>query len=202
VWSLGASAISTEATGDLDGALPAGDVARTVTNVSPQTAAALEELLPFYMRLAAERGDDPQIRRQAASAMHRIGLIQAKVGRFEEARSVWTREAALLAELASEQPAAVGEFALAAVLDADRGPGTREPHPRCEGRRARWISLKMDAAHSFECDAVGAPPALRECIMRNTSTWGRKVRAVGANDSDRRASKGRLALTARPVWEI
>lgn len=155
-WSLGASAISTEATGDLDGALPAGDVARTVTNVSPQTAAALEELLPFYMRLAAERGDDPQIRRQAASAMHRIGLIQAKVGRFEEARSVWTREAALLAELATEQPAAAGEFALAAaVLDADLGDlervQDRIPDAKVAYERALDKLEKMDAAqHSFE----------------------------------------------------
>ena len=155
-WSLGASAISTEATGDLDGALSAGDVARTVTNVSPQTAAALEELLPFYLRLAAERGDDPQIRRQAASAMHRIGLIQAKVGRFEEARSVWTREAALLAELATDQPSAAGEFALAAaVLDADLGDlervQDRVPDAKAAYEHALAKLEKMDAAqHSFE----------------------------------------------------
>ncbi|MBA4019746.1 MAG: hypothetical protein C0483_21485 [Pirellula sp.] len=155
-WSLGASAISTEATEDLDGALSAGDVARTVTNVTPQTAAALEELLPFYLRLAAERGDDPQIRRQAASAMHRIGLIQAKVGRFEEARSVWTREAALLAELAKEQPSAAGEFALAAaVLDADLGDlervQDRIPDAKAAYERALEKLEKMDAAqHSFE----------------------------------------------------
>lgn len=155
-WSLSTSAISTDATADLDGALPAGDVARTVTNVTPQTAAALEELLPFYMRLAAERGDDPRIRRQAASAMHRIGLIQAKVGRFEEARSVWTREAALLAELATEQPAAAGEFALAAaVLDADLGDlervQDRIPDAKVAYERALDTLENMDAAgHSFE----------------------------------------------------
>jgi len=60
-----------------------------VPTVSPQIAAALEDLLPYYLKLAGERSSDPQVVRQTISARHRIGLIHARLGRFEEARDAW-----------------------------------------------------------------------------------------------------------------
>ena len=68
----------------------AGDGGTTaVPTVSPQIAAALEDLLPYYLKLAGERGSDPQVVRQTISARHRIGLIHARLGRFDEARDAW-----------------------------------------------------------------------------------------------------------------
>lgn len=107
--------------GDTTAELSAGALSRSVPNVSPQIAAALEELLPFYLKLAAERGDDPQIRRQAASAMHRIGLIEAKLGRFDEARAAWHRSASLLAQLADEAPNDDALVTATAAIDCDVG---------------------------------------------------------------------------------
>lgn len=66
-----------------------GTTTAAVPTVSPQIAAALEDLLPYYLKLAGERSSDPQVLRQTISARHRIGLIHARLGRFEEARDAW-----------------------------------------------------------------------------------------------------------------
>ncbi|MBL9084131.1 MAG: serine/threonine protein kinase, partial [Planctomycetales bacterium] len=116
------SRVGDDSSGGLGGAATGENVAAVVPNISPQTAAALEALLPFYAKLASERDDDPRIRRQAAAAMHRIGLVQARVGRFEQAREIWNREADLLGELATTATNDQAELQLArAVIDADVG---------------------------------------------------------------------------------
>lgn len=91
--------------------------ALVVPAVSPQIAGTLEDLLPYYLKLAEQRGFDPQVRRQAASAMHRIGMIHGRLGRFDEARDVWSRAAVLLDEL---QKSTTDDAALrtAVALDA------------------------------------------------------------------------------------
>ncbi|MGC3972559.1 MAG: serine/threonine-protein kinase [Pirellulales bacterium] len=153
---LTAAARSSGATSEsLDGSLAGGPVSAAVSNVSPQTAAALEALLPFYDKLADERGDDPQIRRQAAAAMHRIGLVQAKVGRFEQARDVWNREADLLRELNTSPDADHAELTLAlATIDADLGD-----MERMQDRVPDAIAAYRRALEQLETSAAVAKPA-------------------------------------------
>jgi tetratricopeptide (TPR) repeat protein len=100
------------------------DAATVVPAVSPQIAAALEDLLPYYARLADESGQSVLVRRQAASALHRIGLIHARLGRFVEASDAWRRAEQLIDELIaqSDDPhSAVELILLSGEIACDRG---------------------------------------------------------------------------------
>jgi serine/threonine protein kinase len=64
------------------------------SRVSPEAAAALEQLLPIYEQLAEETGQDPRVQRRAASAQHRLGIISRQLG---------NNDAALAALLSAEK---------------------------------------------------------------------------------------------------
>ncbi|MFG0332983.1 MAG: protein kinase, partial [Maioricimonas sp. JB049] len=70
--------------------------------LSPEVAAALEEMLPIYHRLAEQRGQDPTIRKQAARAHHRIGMIYQQLGQSDAARTAYGDAIRLLEELRVE----------------------------------------------------------------------------------------------------
>lgn len=102
-----------------------GTATTAVPTVSPQIAAALEDLLPYYLKLAGERSSDPQVLRQTISARHRIGLIHARLGRFEEAREAWKLAQAEIAGPESEPalrgaPPAGGGGGASASVDPDQ----------------------------------------------------------------------------------
>ncbi|MGE0609518.1 MAG: protein kinase [Pirellulales bacterium] len=110
--------------GELSDSSASAPIASAAPSVSPQVAAALEELLPYYLRLAEQRGNDPRIRRQAALGLHRIGLIHARLARYDDARQAWQRASDLLQELAADPAAgaSTGELAtMLAAIDGDRG---------------------------------------------------------------------------------
>ncbi|MBS0208740.1 MAG: protein kinase [Planctomycetes bacterium] len=122
-----AGAISAASSNDQDGN-KSGDLAAAAGQVSPQVAAALEGLLPYYNRLAEQRGNDPQVLRQAALAKYRVGLIQARLGRLDEARLTWPQAASMLSELKQQtpEPAQSSDLAVAlASLECDRGDWER-----------------------------------------------------------------------------
>ena len=147
--SLAAAFATADGFATSDGAQPsfAGEGTLIVPAVSPQIAAALEDLLPYYLKLAEQRAFDPRVRRQAASAMHRIGLIHGRLGRFDEARAVWNRAAALYDELRKSRPAdapATDDAALAAAsLAGDLGDleRLRDDRSAAEAAYARGLDL-------------------------------------------------------------
>jgi len=118
--------------------------------VSPLIAAALEDLLPYYAQLAEERGHDLMIRRQTAAALHRIGLIHARLGRLTEAAEAWHRADALTTELAALAPPGSSESRelrlLATELAADLGDIARLQENR-EKSRTHYLAAvaRIDA---------------------------------------------------------
>jgi tetratricopeptide (TPR) repeat protein len=81
-------------------------------------------LLPYYARLAEQSGQNLHVRRQAASALHRIGLIHARLGRFGEASDAWRQAEQLINELiaqADDPTDAVDLKLLSAEIACDRG---------------------------------------------------------------------------------
>ena len=105
-------------TDDVEGAVPA------IPAVSPEIASALEEVLPYYAKLAADGGDDPLVRRRTASALHRIGLIQARLGRAVEATRAWRQADELVTKLVVEETDSTKSEELlvfAAGMSADLG---------------------------------------------------------------------------------
>ncbi len=59
--------------------------------VSTETAALLEELLPYYDRLADQSGEDPMLAERSADAIHRIADIRRRLGQYEQARTQYVR---------------------------------------------------------------------------------------------------------------
>ena len=59
--------------------------------LSNEAAALLEHLLVFYDRLAAQGGDDAELRLKAADANRRVGDIRAMLGQFDPAETAYRR---------------------------------------------------------------------------------------------------------------
>lgn len=119
-----------------------GEAGIAIPTVSPQIAAALEDLLPYYAKLAGEHGDDPAVRKQSAEAMHRVGLIHARLGRMKEAIEVWKKADGVVTELATAAPLSgptARELRLLSVeLAADLGDVDRL-EDRSDEARARYL---------------------------------------------------------------
>jgi len=71
--------------------------------LSKENAALLEELLPFYDRLAEQYGDDARLGREAAKANRRVGDIQQRLGDFAHAAEAYGRAIAKYEELADQE---------------------------------------------------------------------------------------------------
>jgi len=67
--------------------------------LSDQAAGLLEEMLPFYDRLAEQAGDDAGIRLRAADANRRVGDIRHRLGRYDRAVAAYGRALSMYAEL-------------------------------------------------------------------------------------------------------
>jgi len=72
--------------------------------ISKETAALLEEMLPFYDRLAEQMSDDAPLQRRAAGARRRVGDIRRRLGQFDLAEQAYLKAADLYAKLAALNP--------------------------------------------------------------------------------------------------
>jgi serine/threonine protein kinase/Tfp pilus assembly protein PilF len=64
----------------------------------------LEEALSYYREFLQQKGDDPEIRREAAIACGRVGVICHDLGRFAEAEDAFSRSVETLELLHEEFP--------------------------------------------------------------------------------------------------
>ena len=69
--------------------------------VSKETAALLEEMLPFYDRLAQQTGNGDDLRLRTAEANLRVGAIRQRLGQSEEAVKAYQHAIALFQESGS-----------------------------------------------------------------------------------------------------
>ncbi len=59
--------------------------------VSKEAAALLEEMLPFYDRLAQQAGSNPVLRARAADATRRLGDIRQRLGQYDQAAATYLK---------------------------------------------------------------------------------------------------------------
>ena len=69
--------------------------------LSKEIAALLEEMLPFYDRLAQQTGNGDDLRLRTAEANRRVGAIRQQLGQSEEAVKAYQHAIALFQELGS-----------------------------------------------------------------------------------------------------
>ena len=82
-----------ESSVDADLAIPSSPV------LSKEAAALLEEMLPFYDRLAQQTGNDYKLRAGTAEANRRVAAIRQRLGQFDEAVKAYGRAISLFEEL-------------------------------------------------------------------------------------------------------
>ncbi len=73
--------------------------------LSKEAALLLEHMLAFYDRLAAQGGNDLQMRRKVAQANRRVGDIRQRLGDYEQSKTSYQRAIAIYAELSRDAPA-------------------------------------------------------------------------------------------------
>ncbi|GJM26977.1 MAG: hypothetical protein DHS20C16_33920 [Phycisphaerae bacterium] len=70
--------------------------------LSRESAAALEHMLDFYRRLAAQDDADPVIRLKIAEANRRVGNIHSRLGQFDNAEAAYTQSIRLFEQIEAE----------------------------------------------------------------------------------------------------
>ncbi len=69
--------------------------------LSTEAAALLQDLMPLYDRLAAESGDEQQVRQKAAAAAERMGDVQFQLGQYARAEESYHKAHAMVRDLAT-----------------------------------------------------------------------------------------------------
>jgi len=154
-----------------------------VPTVSPQIAAALEDLLPYYLKLAGERSSDPQVVRQTISARHRIGLIHARLGRFEEARDAWKLAQAEIAAPGRESQRSGGPAIGGGSADPDKARfALMTAEMLCDLGDTELVQSRGDEAHRAYSEALIALKQLKpeETTFASRRTEARVHLALGS----------------------
>jgi len=76
--------------------------------LSKEAAALLEELLPFYDRLAQQTGNEARLRERTAQANQRVGAIRQRLGQFDQAAKAYQQAIAIFEELGARSPSTNG----------------------------------------------------------------------------------------------
>jgi serine/threonine protein kinase len=72
--------------------------------LSKEAAALLEELLPFYDRLAQRTGNEVELRKRTAEANRRVAAIRQRLGQFDQAVKAYQQAIAIFEELGTRSP--------------------------------------------------------------------------------------------------
>ena len=146
-----------------------GDSLTTQKEINPEQKKFLTEVLTYYREFAGEKADDEQTRR-VAQAAYRVGYIEVRLGRKEQASRGISDGSGRLSE-------ACCRLSCPARLPARTGPQPQQPRGGCWAiwgsarRRAsstarRWPSRRSWLPTSPRCPTIGRNwPAA-------TTTWG------------------------------
>jgi serine/threonine protein kinase len=125
--------------------------------VSKEIAALLEEMLPFYDRLAQPTGNGDDLRLRTAEANRRVGAIRQRLGQPEEAVKAYHRAIALFLELRSRSPINSNLSLKVAQIQNELGrlfTSQRQTAEASQSHLAALALLQTDAARP------SAPPAV------------------------------------------
>jgi serine/threonine protein kinase len=82
-----------------------GDSLATQKELSEEQKRFLREVLTYYKEFAGEKADDEQARARTAQAAHRVGMIECRLGRMEEAVAAFRLARDGFAQLVADSPA-------------------------------------------------------------------------------------------------
>ena len=147
--------------------------------LSKEAAALLEEMLPFYDRLAQQTGNDDKLRIRTAEANRRVGAIRQRLGQFDEAVKAYRRAIALYEELRSRSAADSIHKLEVAQVENELGrlfTSRRQLNEAKEAHLAALALLQADAELPF------AAAELRFELARTYYFLGNQERLLPAAD--------------------
>jgi len=111
--------------------------------LSKEAAALLEEMLPFYDRLARQTGKDDKIRVGTAEANRRVGAIRQRLGQMEEAVKAYQRAIALFREPGTHSPTNPNLRLEVAQIENELGDLYTARRQTAEARQAHLAALAL-----------------------------------------------------------
>ena len=145
--------------------------------VSKEAAALLEDMLPFYDRLAQQIGNGNDLRARTAEANRRVGAIRQRLGQSEEAVKAYRRAIALFQELSPRLPANSNLPLKIAQIHNELG---RLFAARRQATEARQSHLAALALLQPEAAKLSASPASRFELARVCFFLGLRERPLPA----------------------
>lgn len=145
--------------------------------LSREAAALLEEMLPFYDRLARQTGNNDKLRAETAQANQRVGAIRQRLGQCDEAAKAYLRAIALYEELGAGSPANPNLKLNVAQIENELGRLFTSRRPMAEARQSHLAALAL-----LQADAAlpSAPAALRFELARTYYFLGTRERPLPA----------------------
>jgi eukaryotic-like serine/threonine-protein kinase len=166
----------------LEGTQGDSGVAPSSPMLSKEAAALLEEMLPFYDRLAQQTGKDDKLRARTAEANRRVGDIRQRLGQFDDAVKAYRQAIALYQELRAGLPTDPTLKLQVAQIENELGRLYASRRKTADARQCHLAALKLlepDAA------ASSAPAALRFELARTCYFLGTQERPLPAADPGR-----------------
>ena len=157
--------------------------------LSKEAAALLEEMLPFYDRLAQQTGPEDKLQLRTAEANRRVGAIRHRLGQLNEAAQAYQRAIALYQELGVRSPANPNLKLAAAQMENELGRLHTSRRQAADARQAHLAALALLQA---EAALPSASAALRFELARTCYFLGTRERPLPA--ADRRQEDGPPAL--------
>ncbi len=155
--------------------------------LSKEAVALLEEMLPFYDRLAQQTGGDDKLRAGTAAANRRVGAIRQRLGQIEEATQAYRRAALLYEDLRTRHPTDPVFRRTLAQIENELGRIAASRRQETEAREAHARAL---ALLKVEGASPSASPSMRFELARTYYFLGTQERPLPAADprqSDRPA---------------
>jgi tetratricopeptide (TPR) repeat protein len=143
--------------------------------LSREAAALLEEMLPFYDRLAQQTGNSDKLRLETAKANHRVGTIRQRLGQTDEAVKAYRRSLALYDKLRIGSPTNPAIKLATAQVNNELGRIYTSQRQVAEAREAHKAALALLEAGSAE---LTASPELRFELARTCYLLGTQERPL------------------------
>jgi serine/threonine protein kinase len=146
--------------------------------LSKETAALLEEMLPFYDRLARQTGNSQDLRFRTAEANRRVGAIRQRLGQSDEAVQAYQRAMVLFRQWGSgSSPAQTGVALMLAQIQNELGRLFTSKRQATEARQAHLAALALLQPHA---EQPGSAPAERFELARTYYFLGLPERPLPA----------------------
>jgi eukaryotic-like serine/threonine-protein kinase len=146
--------------------------------LSKETAALLEEMLPFYDRLAGQTGNGDDLRYRTAEANRHVGAIRQRLGQTQEAVKAYQRAAVLFQELTSRSSTNSDLILRMAQVQNELGRLFTSQRQAAEARQCHLAALALLRTEAAQPSAV---PALRFELARTYFFLGLRERPLPAS---------------------